>query len=145
MLVPAEHVGLFAKPCVAGAGECIVSGPQGTQRVLVHDVTRAHDVCNASYRAFKRYSNIFGRTVCFGCRADRRVCVQTMRARRLRMRREAGGGAHAWGGRSQMLCAVHVCSIWLGSTFRLLRCDASSPSGLAVPRHEAVRTENAEI
>ena len=36
------------------AGECIVSGPQGTQRVLVHDVTRAHDVCNASYRAFKR-------------------------------------------------------------------------------------------
>ena len=71
-----------------GAGECIVSGPQGTQRVLVHDVTRAHDVCNASYRAFKRYSNIFGRSVCFGCRADRRVCVQTMRARRLRMRRE---------------------------------------------------------
>ena len=91
----ADHVGLFAKPWIAGAGECIVSGPQGTQRVLVHDVTRAHDVCNASYRAFKRYSNIFGRTVCFGCRADRRVCVQTMRARRLRMRREAGGGAHA--------------------------------------------------
>ena len=52
-----SSVGLFVnKPMTGwiGAGECIVSGPQGTQRVLVHDVTRAHDVCNASYRAFKR-------------------------------------------------------------------------------------------